>query len=151
MGKIKEKIMQKIHFGCDHAALELKNILIAHAQNLGYETADYGTYDDTSCDYPDIAEKTIIGGLPAVLVCGTGIGMSIAANKIHGVRAAVCHSEFDAEMTRRHNDSNVLCLGARTTGTEIAKRMLTLFLQTEFESGGNHSRRVDKIRVIENK
>jgi ribose 5-phosphate isomerase B len=139
--------LSKINIGSDHAGFDLKLIIIEHVKSLGYEVNDIGCYDKNSVDYPDIAAETV-KQLPAILICGTGIGMSIAANKVKGVRAALCHSEYDAEMTRRHNNANVLCIGARTTGEEIAKRMVERFLAVDFESDTvNHVRRVNKLEV----
>ncbi len=114
---------------------------------------DVGCYDEQSCDYPDIAKtacQTILDGKSekAILVCGTGIGMSIAANKIKGIRAAVCTDEYSVKYTRLHNNTNVLCLGARVTGAGLACELVEIFLKTDFE-GGRHQRRVDKICMLE--
>ena len=139
---------QNIHIGCDHAALDLKNIIIRQLEERGLTVTDHGTYTPESCDYPDIAhdvaqavEKEIGTG---ILLCGTGIGMSMAANHHKGIRAALCTTELHAKFARRHNDANILCLGARMTGVELAKAIVEAFLTTDFE-GGRHKRRIDKI------
>lgn len=141
--------MGKIGFACDHAAVALKNDLIALVNEMGYETEDYGTHTAESVDYPDYAKKLAAGIQNGevergVALCGTGIGISIALNKQKSIRAALCHSEFDAVACREHNDANVLCIGARTTGVEIAKAMVKRYLETEF-AGGRHANRVAKI------
>ena len=142
---------QNIHIGCDHAALDLKNIIIRQLEERGLTVTDHGTYTPESCDYPDIAhdvaqavEKETGTG---ILLCGTGIGMSMAANKVPGIRCALCTDSLQAEMTRRHNDANMMALGAGVTGPNLAKRMLVLFLNTEFE-GGRHARRVALLDAI---
>ena len=139
---------QNIHIGCDHAALDLKNIIIRQLEERGLTVTDHGTYTPESCDYPDIAhdvaqavEKETGTG---ILLCGTGIGMSMAANHHKGIRAALCTKELHAKFARRHNDANILCLGARMTGVELAKAIVEAFLTTDFE-GGRHKRRIDKI------
>lgn len=139
---------QNIHIGCDHAALDLKNIISRQLEERGLTVTDHGTYTPESCDYPDIAhdvaqavEKETGTG---ILLCGTGIGMSMAANHHKGIRAALCTTELHAKFARRHNDANILCLGARMTGVELAKAIVEAFLTTDFE-GGRHKRRIDKI------
>ena len=139
---------QNIHIGCDHAALDRKNIIIRQLEERGLTVTDHGTYTPESCDYPDIAhdvaqavEKETGTG---ILLCGTGIGMSMAANHHKGIRAALCTTELHAKFARRHNDANILCLGARMTGVELAKAIVEAFLTTDFE-GGRHKRRIDKI------
>ena len=139
----------KIAIGADHGAFELKEVLKEVLKEKGYEVTDCGTYDLNSVDYPDIAEKTakeITEGRceKGILLCGTGIGISIAANKINGIRAALCTNEYCAKMSRNHNNANILCMGARVTGVELAKSILDVFLKEEFE-GGRHQVRVDKI------
>ncbi len=141
-----------IVIGCDHAGCEMKNEVIKHLENRGETVIDVGCNGE-SCDYPDIAkalaEKIISGEcLKGILICGTGVGMSIAANKINGIRAALCSEHFSAKYTRLHNDSNVLCMGARTIGPGLACELVDLFIDTEFE-GGRHQRRVDKINALE--
>ena len=145
----------KIAIGCDHGGLEHKDAIKEHLINRGFEVIDSGIYEQMSVDYPDIAEKVcanITSGEceRGILVCGTGIGMSIAANKIKGIRAAACSEHFSAKYTRLHNDSNVLCLGGRVVGVGTAIELADLFVDTEFE-GGRHATRVAKITNIENK
>ena len=138
-----------IAIGCDHAALELKLQLRAVLEQRGERVHDVGTHDEASCDYPDFAHmlaKGVASGTydRGVLVCGTGIGMSISANRHRGVRAAVCSDTFSARMTRMHNDANVICVGSRVVGAGLARDIVELFLKTEFE-GGRHQKRIDKI------
>lgn len=145
----------KVVVGSDHAGFHLKNLISERLAQAGVEVEDVGTYSDESVDYPDFAEaacrKVVKNEADfAVLVCGTGIGMSIAANKIRGIRAAVCTSTFEAVMARRHNDANVLCLGSRVIGDEHAVFIVQSFLSEKFE-GGRHQRRVDKIKSLEDK
>ena len=145
--------MNKIVIGCDHGGLELKNEIIKHLNTKGIETCDVGTYTSESCNYPDYAKalcKKIQSGEfeRGILVCGTGIGMSIAANKHKGIRAACCSDTFSARMTRMHNDANVLCLGGRVVGAGLALDMIDLFVETEFE-GGRHSLRVGMLAEID--
>jgi ribose 5-phosphate isomerase B len=137
----------------DHAGVELKARLVAAARAAGHEITDLGPADTGSVDYPDFAHRVaaaVAAGEAGrgVLICGTGIGMSMTANRHPGVRAALCHDAFTAEMARRHNDANVLCLGARVTGTGVAEQVLTVFLATGFE-GGRHQRRVARIECAE--
>ena len=144
----------KIYIGSDHAGFGLKEIIKPMLTELGYEVTDVGTNDTNSCDYPDFAKpvaEAVASGTAAagVLVCSTGIGMSMAANKVKGVRAALVHHVFEAMMTRKHNDANVICIGANITGPSIALEAVKMFLATEFE-GGRHQRRVDKVMAIEN-
>lgn len=143
-----------VAIGCDHGGYGLKKEIIAHLTQNGVEFKDFGTYDGNSVDYPDIAKlvcKSILSGEceNGILVCGTGIGISIAANKHKGIRAAVCSDEFSAKFTRLHNDANVLCLGGRVVGPGLACELVDIFLSTGFE-GGRHALRVDKITAIEN-
>ncbi len=133
----------------DHAGLDLKKLLAERATDSGHEVVDLGTETRESVDYPDYAHelaRRIAAGAAdfGVLICGTGIGMSIAANRHPGVRAALCHDAFTAELARRHNNANVLCMGGRTTGPGLAMQMLDIFLATPF-NGGRHERRVSKI------
>ncbi len=146
--------MKKIVIGCDHGGLELKNEIIVHLNKRGIEVTDVGTYTSDSCNYPDYARalcKKIQSGEfeRGILVCGTGIGMSMAANKHRGIRAACCSDTFSARMTRMHNNANVLCLGGRVVGAGLACDMVDLFVDTEFE-GGRHQSRVDMVTAIEN-
>lgn len=141
-----------IAIGCDHAGFELKKEVIDLLKEKNYAVIDLGCNGE-SVDYPDIAkkvcEKVTDGSCEkGILICGTGIGMSIAANKVKGIRAAVCSEHFSAKYTRLHNDANVLCMGARTVGAGLALELVEIFISTEFE-GGRHQRRVDKITDIE--
>lgn len=145
--------MDKIIIGCDHGGLELKLDIVAHLQKRGIEVLDIGTYSSESCNYPTYAhalcERIQSGEFErGILVCGTGIGMSMAANKHSGIRAACCADTFSARMTRMHNDANVLCLGGRVVGAGLACDMVDLFVDTEFE-GGRHSDRVAMISELE--
>ncbi|MEW5739646.1 MAG: ribose 5-phosphate isomerase B [Myxococcota bacterium] len=139
----------------DHAGFALKAEVVAELRKWGHEVLDLGPADTASVDYPDYAVKVtsaVVGGQAAlgVLICGTGTGMSITANKVHGIRAALCRSEFEARMARGHNDANVLCLGQRVTGGGLALEIVKAFLATPFE-GGRHAGRVEKIRQVEAK
>jgi ribose 5-phosphate isomerase B len=134
---------------CDHAGLELKQSLVAELVRRGVEVRDFGTDSAASCDYPDFAhalgDALETGEIErGLLVCGTGVGMSISANRHAGVRAVVCSEPLSARMSRKHNDANVLCLGARVIGTDTANDILAAFLDAEFE-GGRHAKRVAKI------
>ncbi len=144
----------KIALACDHGGFHLKEVIKSFLEELSIEYVDYGTYSEESVDYPDFAyraAKAIVGGEAdrGIFICGTGIGISIAANKVKGIRAALCYNVYAAEMSRRHNDANVLCLGGRVLGSELAKRIVKAWLETPFE-GGRHKRRIDKISKIEN-
>lgn len=147
--------MKKIIIGADSAGFELKELLKEHLTEQGFEVLDVGCNSTASCHYPifasAVATAVQANGADAlgILVCGTGIGMSMAANKYHGIRAAVCGDTFSARMTRMHNDANVLCLGARVIGAGLARDIVDLFTSTEFE-GGRHATRVDMITKIEN-
>lgn len=143
-----------ISIACDHGAYALKERLKARLLEQGHHVADCGAHSAESCDYPDFAAaaaRLVADGSCArgVVLCTTGIGMSIAANKVRGVRCALCHEPLSAEMTRRHNDANMLAMGAAITGEALAERILDVFLATEFE-GGRHQRRVDKVMELEN-
>ena len=145
--------MNKIIIGCDHGGLELKKEIIRHLNGRNIEAVDVGTYTSESCNYPDYAKalcKRIQSGEfeRGILVCGPGIGMSIAANKHKGIRAACCSDTFSARMTRMHNDANVLCLGGRVVGAGLACDMVDLFVDTDFQ-GGRHAQRVDMLSQIE--
>ena len=142
-----------IAIGCDHGGFELKAAIAAHLKERGIEYHDFGIYENHSVDYPDIAAlvaKAVQSGEAerGILICGTGIGMSLAANKFKGIRAAACSETFSAQYTRLHNDSNILCLGGRVIGPGVALEMVDLFLDTAFE-GGRHQRRVDMISALE--
>ena len=143
----------KITIGSDHAGYELKLKVIEHLKERGIEAIDVGTYSTDSCDYPDFAHavcKNVQEGVTelGILVCGTGIGMSMAANKHKGIRAAACSDTFSARLTRMHNDANVLCFGERVVGMGLACDLVDAFIDAEFE-GGKHARRVDMITAIE--
>jgi ribose 5-phosphate isomerase B len=143
----------KVIAGSDHAGLALRAEAVKIAREQGFEVEDLGPFSGESVDYPDYARKVadaVASGRArfGVLVCGTGIGMSIAANKVKGVRAAVCTSEFEARMARAHNDANVLCIGERVLGGGLGAAVVTAFLTAPFE-GGRHERRVEKIRALE--
>lgn len=145
--------MKRIVFGSDHAGFALKNKLMAMLSEEGYAVTEVGTYSEESCDYPVFAEKAcreVLDGNAdlVVLVCGTGIGMSIAANKINGIRAACCSDYFSAKFTRLHNDANVLCIGARVLGEGLAYELVKVFAETEYE-GGKHARRVAMLTDLE--
>lgn len=145
--------MKRIVIGCDHGGLELKNEIIKHLEGRGVEVVDVGTYTSESCNYPDYARalcaKIQSGEFErGILVCGTGIGMSMAANKHNGIRAACCSDTFSARMTRMHNNANVLCLGGRVVGAGLACDMVDLFVDTEYE-GGRHDLRVAMMADIE--
>lgn len=146
----------KIGFGCDHVAIDLKNALMEHLKNRGYECVDFGAYDPTvKMDYPipglKVGEAVANGEVDkGVLVCGTGIGISLTANKVPGVRAAVCSEPYSAKMTVEHNDANIIAMGARVVGTELAKMIVDAFFDATFE-GGRHAARVDMIRDVEKK
>jgi len=143
----------RIALGSDHRGYEAKQQIKAFATELGHECIDFGTDDNSPVDYPDLAYLAA-GAVArkeadrAVLICATGIGMCMAANKVHGVRAALCHDELSAQISRDHNDANVLCLSADQVGRVVMRKMLEVWLSTEF-SGGRHRRRVKKITAIE--
>jgi ribose 5-phosphate isomerase B len=142
-----------IALGCDHGGYALMQSVKAHLDELGLEYKDFGTNTEASVDYPIYGEsvaKAVVSGEcdRGIIICGTGIGISIAANKVRGARAALCTDCFMAEMTRRHNDANILALGARVLGHGLALKIVETFLDTEFE-GGRHARRVDIISAIE--
>lgn len=145
--------MSSFAIAADHAGVSLKAELVAELKKLGHEVNDLGPDSTASVDYPDYATKLtalVTKGTPAlgILVCGTGIGMSIAANKVHGIRAAVCRTEYEARLTRMHNDANVLCLGSRVTGGGVALEIAKVFLATGFD-GGRHQARLDKVKALE--
>lgn len=148
--------MRKIFIGADSAGYRLKGEFIEHLTSLGYEVTDMGCDSEASCHYPIFASAVCekvqadLDGSFGILICGTGIGMSMCANKHRGIRAAVCSDTFSARMTRCHNDANVLCIGARVTGSCLALDILDSFLDAEFE-GGRHKTRVDMMTEIESK
>ena len=143
-----------IAIGSDHGGYLLKEEIKKHLKEKGYEFKDFGTDSTASCDYPVYAEKVcraVQSGEceKGILVCGTGIGMSMCANKCRGIRAAVCGDHFSAEFTRKHNNANVLCLGARVIGAGVAMQLVDIFLTTEYE-GGRHEKRVEMMMQLEN-
>ena len=143
----------KIAIGNDHSAVELKHIIMEHLKEKGYEVLNLGTDAEESCDYPVYGERVgraVASGQAdlGIAICGTGVGISLAANKVKGIRAACCSDCFSAKLTRQHNDANVLCMGGRVVGAGLALMMTDLFLNTEFE-GGRHERRVNLITDME--
>ncbi|MGI6452825.1 MAG: ribose 5-phosphate isomerase B [Syntrophomonadaceae bacterium] len=143
----------KVAIGCDHAGFELKQKMTDMLQKEGYAVIDCGTFSLDSVDYPDIAEtvaaRVLQDKIPGILICGTGIGISIAANKIPGIRAAVCNCSFTARLAREHNDANILAIGARVIGPGLAEEIIKKFLTTQFLEG-RHRVRVEKIKRLEN-
>ena len=144
----------KIALGCDHGALELKNAIAEHLQKKGYEVADFGTYTLDSCDYPDFAEKAakaVASGEcdKGIVLCTTGIGISIAANKVDGIRCALLHETWSAKMTRLHNDTNMMAIGAGVVGENLALEIVDTWLGTEFSGEARHQRRIDKLMALE--
>ena len=144
-----------IAIGSDHGGFELKKEIMKYLEQQGLEYKDFGTYSSDSCDYPIYGEavaRAVAGGEceRGIIICGTGIGISISANKVKGIRAALCADCYSAEYTRLHNDANILALGARTTGSGLALKIVDTFLNTKFE-GGRHARRVALISEIEEK
>lgn len=139
-----------IAIGSDHGGFELKKEVMAHLDARGLEYKDFGTYSDASCDYPVYGKavaKAVASGEceRGIIICGTGIGISIAANKVHGIRAALCGDCFSAEAARQHNDANVLALGARVVGPGLALKIVDTFLDTPFSNGERHIRRIEMI------
>jgi len=145
----------KVAIGSDHAGYDLKQYLVRELTDLEYEVTDCGTESRESVDYPDFAGKVcalVRSGESerGIVICGTGIGVSIAANKIRGIRAALCHTEFSAYLARRHNDANVLALGGGITGNKLALEIAKTFLEEEFSGDERHVRRIEKISRLEN-
>ena len=145
----------KIAMGNDHSAVEMKEAIKAYVEQKGYEVIDFGTNSSESCDYPVYGEK--VGRAVAsgeadygIAICGTGVGISLAANKVKGIRACVCSEPYTAKLSRVHNNSNVLAFGARVVGSELAKMITEAWLDAEFE-GGRHERRVNMLMEIENR
>ena len=143
----------KIAVGCDHGGFALKQHIVETIKNLGHEVEDFGCYSTESCDYPDFgaaAARAVSEGKceRGIVICTTGIGISIAANKFKGIRCGHCADCLEAELTRKHNDANMMAMGAGFTGEKMADRMVEVFLSTEFE-GGRHQRRVDKMMALE--
>ena len=145
----------KIGIGNDHAALEMKNQVMEYLEEKGYEVINYGTNTPESCNYPEFGEKVgraVVSGEVdcGILICGTGVGISLAANKVKGVRAVVCSEPYSAKLSKQHNNTNILAFGARVVGIELAKMIIDEWLGAEFE-GGRQQTRVDMIMAIENK
>lgn len=148
--------MMKISLGCDHGGLELKNEIKAHLEARGFECRDFGTYTKDSCDYPDYARpaaEAVASGEceRGILVCTTGIGVSITANKVNGVRCALLHDKMSARLTREHNDTNMMALGAGVVGPLLALEIVDTWLDTPFSGVERHQRRIDKVMAIEKK
>ncbi len=141
----------RIVLGSDHAGFVLKGQLAAHLEGQGYHVEDLGTHSPASCDYPliaaAVARQVQGGGAMGILICGSGIGMSMAANRFPGVRAALCTNEYLARMSRRHNDANILCLGERVIGVDLAKAITEAFVSTPFE-GDRHLRRIQTLESL---
>ena len=145
----------KIAIGCDHGALALKNKLVSHLQAKGHDVSDFGTYTSDSCDYPvyaAAAAKAVASGEceKGIVLCTTGIGISIAANKVKGIRCALLSDLMSAKLTREHNDTNMMAMGAFIVGKALALQIVDTWLTTEFSQGERHQRRIDKITALEN-
>lgn len=146
--------MRKISIACDHGALALKNVVKDHLQQKGYEVEDFGTYTADSCDYPDYAAaaaRAVASGEceKGIVLCTTGIGVSISANKIPGIRCALLSDPWSARMTRLHNDTNMMALGAGVVGQNLALEIVDTWLETEFSGEQRHQRRIDKLMALE--
>ena len=144
----------KIAIGCDHGALDLKNVLVAHLNNKGYEVADFGTHTAASCDYPEFAAaaaKAVASGEydKGIVLCTTGIGVSITANKVKGIRCALLSDLMSARLTREHNDTNMMALGAGVVGQMLALQIVDTWLETEFSGDERHQRRINKLMAVE--
>ena len=143
-----------IAIGSDHGGFSLKQEILKYLEENGFEYKDFGCYDENACDYPKFAKlvsKSILSGEceRGILICGTGIGISITANKFKGIRAALCNDVFSAKATRLHNDANILALGARVTGVGLALEIVDIFLKTEFSNEERHIKRINQIELIE--
>lgn len=144
----------RIAIGCDHGALELKDLMVAHLQKQGHEVKDFGTYTKDSCDYPEFAAaaaKAVAAGDcdKGIVLCTTGIGVSITANKIKGIRCALLSDVMSARMTREHNDTNVMAIGAGVVGQMLALEIADTWLGTDFSGEARHQRRIDKVMALE--
>ena len=144
----------KIAIGCDHGALALKNVLIPHLEKKGFEVKDFGTYTMDSCDYPDFAApaaQAVASGEceKGIVLCTTGIGVSITANKVKGIRCALLSDVMSARMTREHNDTNMMAIGAGVVGQMLALEIVDTWLGTEFSNEARHQRRIDKMMELE--
>lgn len=149
-----EVFIMKIAIGNDHAAVEMKNEIKGYLESKGHEVINFGTDTSASCNYPEYGKAVgmaVASGEAdcGVLICGTGVGISLAANKVKGIRAAVCSEPVTARLTKQHNNANVICFGARIVGVELAKEIVDAYLEAEFE-GGRHQTRIDMIMAIEN-
>ena len=145
----------KIAIGCDHGAFDLKNAVVKHLQGQGHEVCDFGTYSLDSCDYPDFAKaaaEAVASGAceKGIVLCTTGIGISIAANKVKGIRCALLSDPLSARMTREHNDTNMMALGAGIVGKNLALEIVDTWIGTEFSGEAKHQRRIDKVMALEN-
>ncbi len=146
----------KISIGCDHGAIDLKNTVVEHLTKKGYEVCDFGTYTNASCDYPEFAEaaaRAVAGGAcdKGIVLCTTGIGVSITANKVKGIRCALLSDVMSARLTREHNDTNMMALGAGIVGKNLALEIIDTWLTTEFSHDERHQRRIDKLMAVEAK
>ena len=144
----------KIAIGCDHGALDLKNVLVEHLKNKGYEVSDFGTYTAASCDYPEFAAaaaKAVASGEcdKGIVLCTTGIGVSITANKVKGIRCALLSDVMSARLTREHNDTNMMAIGAGVVGQMLALQIADTWLETEFSGDERHQRRINKLMAVE--
>ena len=144
----------KIAIGCDHGALDLKNVLVAHLKDTGYEVADFGTHTAASCDYPEFAAaaaKAVASGEcdKGIVLCTTGIGVSITANKVKGIRCALLSDLMSARLTREHNDTNMMALGAGVVGQMLALQIADTWLETAFSGDERHQRRINKLMAVE--
>ena len=144
----------KIAIGCDHGALDLKNVLVAHLQKKGYEVSDFGTYTAASCDYPEFAAaaaRAVASGEceKGIVLCTTGIGVSITANKVKGIRCALLSDLMSARLTREHNDTNMMAIGAGVVGQMLALQIVDTWLDTEFSGDERHQRRINKLMAVE--
>ena len=144
----------RIAIGCDHGALDLKNTLVKHLEERGFEVKDFGTYTAASCDYPDFAgaaAKAVASGAcdKGIVLCTTGIGVSVAANKVKGIRCALLSDLMTARLTREHNDTNMMAMGAGVVGTMLALKIADTWLDTPFSGDARHQRRIDKVMALE--
>ena len=144
----------KISIACDHGALDLKNVMVAHLTNKGYEVKDFGTHTTASCDYPEFARaaaEAVAKGEceKGIVLCTTGIGVSIAANKVKGIRCALLSDVMSARLTREHNDTNMMAMGAGIVGSLLAQQIVDTWLSTEFSGEPRHQRRIDKLMAVE--
>ena len=149
-GRLRKELSDMIAIGCDHGGFPLKKEIIKFLDEAGYEYEDFGTYSEASCDYPEYAKKVahaVADGQceKGILICGTGIGVSITANKVKGIRAALVHDCFSAKATREHNNANIITMGARVIGPGLATEIVKIFLETPFSNDERHIRRINQI------